>query len=534
MKKNSVLISHATNVAAILLLLALHGATAHAAPAKKAEVVAESGSPAAKPGFFKRIASAVTGKPAAPKREAAQPAPAVKPAARKPAASKPTTKLARKQEAYGPPGDTAQAKPGFFKRLIGKGDPAPTAPEKAPEKATAKAPEKAIAKAKPAPTKTPEATEMARPGFFARLTGAGQKPTPTQAAPAPDMAKNEPSRGEVPQEPKKPGIFARITGIGANPALREPESTPARIAKNAPDGISEPVAKKPGFFARLTGRGGEATDSDTQSKSLPPSIPGQASLLTRLTSKPHKPSLADAPEAKQGWLARLTQPVTNDEDDVPVAPASRKVMPSNWKDMSIVREDGLKFYEFGPSQAQGADMRLNRGTVLEVRKVMRGYAFVEIEKGRTGYVDASLLRKASKDDFREAPSSSRYLAGMTKVQMQAAQASAAAWAPLAQPPDLPDGPLPSRTEMDAALMLLPPLEPPTEASRASRPVAPAPSAPAPEAPAPEPAAVSPPMELPVVPEAAAPDSPAPVETPTPAEAPVSPANQTEVPVPAAP
>ena len=83
---------------------------------------------------------------------------------------------------------------------------------------------------------------------------------------------------------------------------------------------------------------------------------------------------------------------------------------------------------------------------MKVKKVTKGWALVEVHGGISGYMDASMLRAAEKNDFADPPAP---VAAMASLNLKA-------WAPAAPPPDLPDQP----GEMDnsGALLLLPPLE----------------------------------------------------------------------------
>ncbi len=298
-----------------------------------------------------------------------------------------------------------------------------------------------------------------------------------EAAPAPTIAKSSPPSKKRMGPPK-------AYAASPAPAAVVPESDrkPSLLSRIAGKSGSADGQKSTGnVFTRMVGRESKPREDATHTLHvLPPSIPGQSSLMAQLTGKKDAPALAKAKTAKPGWMNRLTQPVGSGSDDEPShqTASARKPRPTNWKQLSVVKEEGLKFYEFGPSQSQGADMKLARGTALKVRKVTRGYALVEMPNGRTGYVDASLLKAASTQDFHDARRRPLQVAGgaggagrapryyasaggkraSTPSQLARAQAEAASWVPGAGSPDLPEIPLPSGTDMDEALLLLPPLD----------------------------------------------------------------------------
>ena len=215
------------------------------------------------------------------------------------------------------------------------------------------------------------------------------------------------------------------------------EQKPARTAAMKPE-PAEPAAKeKRGLFRGLLGKRG---DSDTAG----------------LEAEPDRKSAEPADDAEGGkrkfWAAPLAavrklreRPVAEE------AAADKPERPDDWQERFVVQEKSVPFYEFGPSQAGGPDMDLVSGMVVkELRRERGGWAQVQLEGGRTGYIDAAALRPAEKTDFLEP------LPPVT--QLAAAGPAGTPWLPAAPPPDLPDeAPL---MDLDGALDLLPPLEQP--------------------------------------------------------------------------
>lgn len=161
------------------------------------------------------------------------------------------------------------------------------------------------------------------------------------------------------------------------------------------------------------------------------------------------------PQKKRGFLGFLRgdgSKSRNGAGSSEIAEAARIVRPDDWEEHRVVQEDEMALYSFGPSQAQGPDERLSRGTLVKVKKVTKGWALVEVLGGISGYMDASVLRAAEKHDFADPPAPVAATAAATAV----ASLNLKAWAPAPPPPDLPDQP--GAMDNSGALLLLPPLE----------------------------------------------------------------------------
>ena len=156
--------------------------------------------------------------------------------------------------------------------------------------------------------------------------------------------------------------------------------------------------------------------------------------------------VAEEPKKKGGFL-RFLRGDRDAKETAKVPEAAKIPRPDDWQDHRVVKEDGLALYEFGPSQSNGPDERLDTGAVVKIKRVERGWALVEVTGGRTGYVDAAALRNAVEGDFATPP---------PKVVASTAAVSPEPWAPAPPPPDLPDQP--AKMDGEGGLLLLPPLE----------------------------------------------------------------------------
>jgi len=217
-------------------------------------------------------------------------------------------------------------------------------------------------------------------------------------------------------------------------------------------------------------------------------------------------------------------------DDLPPEVEPEKFpRPQDWTERKVIVEHGTPLYEFGPSQSQGPDMKLVRGTVVKEKKRERGWVLVEVAGGRRGYIAATSVRDALKTDFLEPPKSTA-----PKTMMAASGTNPKSWAPGAPPPDLPDeAPM---MDLDGALDLLPALQgskdgkPATVTKPSAAPAVPVDLPPAPDPdplPAESPgekAASEKPAESPTVPlpPSGDPEAPAKPEAPANPEAPVVP------------
>ncbi len=233
-------------------------------------------------------------------------------------------------------------------------------------------------------------TPAPKRSFFKRLNPFQKKETPPAAVPAPAPVKNSKKSGPQPNlAPIKPAVPAE-----SKPPVKSIAN--AKILPPTPPSALMEEPKKPGFLSRLK---------------------------AKLKEDPDAPTLAEKPER-----------------------------PADWKERWVITDESTAFFEFGPSQANGPDLRLPPGQVVKLTHTSRGWAKVELEGGRQGYIGTDQMRQASETDF--AP-----LAVLPPRSQLAAVGSAAAqrgWSPIAPPPDLPD--LPMAGGAEDALLLLPPLE----------------------------------------------------------------------------
>jgi hypothetical protein len=333
---------------------------------------------------------------------------------------------------------------------------------------------------------------------------------PATAAPS---KKAPPAQAPVvePPPPAKRGFFQKI-----NPF--RPKETPP-----APAPVAAPLknSKKSGAEAK------PAAPAPAPSRAA---VPAQAPAKSLGKAKPLPPTVAAPPAVsetpkKAGFFSRLKSKL--DREPESVVAFEKPERPADWQERWVVTEESTAFYEFGPSQASGPDLRLPRGQVVKLASASRGWARVELDGGRRGYLGTDQIRQAAETDF--APPA---LAANSQLAAAAGGRTPQGWSPIAPPPDLPD--LPMAAGMEDSLLLLPPLEfEGTELKRSSlripgvtppdlRPGDPLPSA-GPEVPA---------LKLEEVP-APAPD-PSPPSEPADPPAPEAPAAEDAKPAPEAP
>lgn len=218
---------------------------------------------------------------------------------------------------------------------------------------------------------------------------------------------------------------------GREEKIPEPAGQLAERAAGAPTvpGEVETAKKEPFFGQRFSGLGGDRE-------------PGPA------TAEPG----GEAPRRGGFWSNPLAALKRLRSDDLPPEVEPEKIpRPKDWTERKVIVEHGTPMYEFGPSQSQGPDMKLVRGTVVKEKKRERGWVLVEVAGGRRGYIAATSMRDALKTDFLEPPKSTA-----PKTMMAASGANPKSWAPGAPPPDLPDeAPM---MDLDGALDLLPALQ----------------------------------------------------------------------------
>ncbi|MES2468520.1 MAG: SH3 domain-containing protein [Verrucomicrobiota bacterium] len=232
---------------------------------------------------------------------------------------------------------------------------------------------------------------------------------------------------------------------------------------------------------------------------------------------PNPPAAQEPDEPKQGgFFSRLKAKFNHDEEVAVVAEKPER--PADWKDRWVVTEDSTAFFEYGPSQASGPDLRLSRGQVVKLSHTTRGWARVELDGGRQGYIGSDQMRQAAQTDFADPV--------LPPTQLAAIGAGLQGWSPAPPPPDLPD--LPMAPGSEDALLLLPPLEfEGTELKKSSLKLKPLPT----EAPTLQPGDSLPPASLeppvlesgkenpPALPSIPAPTEPVPPAPPVPTEAP---------------
>jgi outer membrane biosynthesis protein TonB len=298
--------------------------------------------------------------------------------------------------------------------------------------------------------------------------------------------KTEPAAAVEPAPPpEKKGLFSRTKeklGLKKNekpqPAPQTAEAIKAKPAAQTPSATKTAATSKPAPPAKANPAPRETAVVEAQpekkrglrgifskskrDKADPGAAAAEPSLAKVKTAKPApvkevKPAartgeaVAAGEGAKEkrgvfGFLRRLREPI-DDVSPADVAEANKIERPDDWQEHKVVTADSIALYTFGPSQANGPDKRLDSGTVVKVTGIKRGYALVTVDGGLTGYMDAAALRDAEKTDFRDPVPPAMASLGISPDN----------WSPLAPPPDLPDQP--SAMDADAALLLLPPLEP---------------------------------------------------------------------------
>jgi|GEM_PF-2466500 len=289
------------------------------------------------------------------------------------------------------------------------------------------------------PQPAPEETVLPKNGVVGKLKSSTGSKKKTEVA--------EPAAGTKPA-PKLPPAAKPKSAKNAGP-ISVPKATPVAV---------EATPEKKGFIRKLFGKKPKP-EADAEPKLAKVKTVKPAPVKEVKPVKAVKPDekLArsaeeEAPKKKRGlfgFLRRDRSAAFEEENEGAPVPDDAKIeRPEDWAERSIVNDDEIALYEYGPSQANGPDARLGRGTLVKVKQIKRGWALVEVAGGRRGYMDAAALRSAAKDDFRDpAP-----------VVPAMASLSPDYWAPAAPPPDLPDTPA-ATDNNDAALLLLPPLEP---------------------------------------------------------------------------
>ena len=212
-----------------------------------------------------------------------------------------------------------------------------------------------------------------------------------------------------------------------------------------------PVAVVPAVAAKNSQKSTAAT------KLVPPAAPIPVaevrppvrSIANAKTLPPMAPAAPAAEPKKTGFFSRLKAKL--DQDPEAVVLAEKPARPADWKEHWVVTDDSTAFYEFGPSQSNGPDLRLPFGQVVKLSQSSRGWAKVELEGGRQGYIGTDQMRQATETDF-----SSPILPAATQLAAVGTGASLQGWSPIAPAPDLPD--LPMAAGMENSLLLLPPLE----------------------------------------------------------------------------
>lgn len=280
---------------------------------------------------------------------------------------------------------------------------------------------------------------------------------PKQSAPTPSAE---------PTPTVKQGMFGKVKSALSFKKKNDVSPLEVKLGENAKPlavkKVAPPVKTKP--------------EAATRSAAAEKTEPGKKGFIKKLFTKSDKaasaePKLANAktakpspvkevkpevklaqqgdvePEKKRGLFGFLRgggKKSWDDEDAAEIHSFEKIVRPTDWQEHRVVEENEIAIYSFGPSQAQGPDDRLSRGTLVKVKKVTKGWALVEVHGGVTGYMDALMLRETVKDDFADPP------------PPVMASLSLESWAPAPPPPDLPDQP--GAMDNDGALLLLPPLE----------------------------------------------------------------------------
>jgi len=252
-------------------------------------------------------------------------------------------------------------------------------------------------------------------------------------------------------------LLLLMVPLAACLALVMPSSLAAPVKKTAPPAVVVPVEPTPaprtGFLQKLN----PFRKKDPPPAPAPSLAPAKNSKKTgpavRPGPEPVQPSVpapapAVAPEEpkKSGFFSRLKSKLNQDPGTQ--LEVEKPERPADWKERWVVTEDSTAFFEFGPSQATGPDLRLSRGQVLKLSQASRGWAHVELDGGRSGYIGTDQMRQATESDF--APP--RPMA----TQLASVGADPKGWSPSAPQPEMPD--LPAIPGMENSQLLLPPLE----------------------------------------------------------------------------
>jgi hypothetical protein len=237
----------------------------------------------------------------------------------------------------------------------------------------------------------------------------------------------------------------------------KPASATAKVSKAKADSKLEvepaPAPEKKGFLKKLFGGKKQLEEQAAEpalakAKTAKPVPVKDVKPVKPAPSVAAVPAAVEEPKKKRGFFSFLRgdRASSMEEGNSKVPDAEKIERPADWKDHRVVKEEAVALYEFGPSQSNGPDVRLDRGTVVTIKRVERGWALVQTNGGRSGYIDAASLRNAEEGDF----------AAPVVRAMATASVSPDAWAPAAPPPDLPDHP--DALDGESGLLLLPPLE----------------------------------------------------------------------------
>ncbi len=329
-----------------------------------------------------------------------------------------------------------------------------------------------------------------------------------QPAPAPIIVVEPPA-------PKRP-FLQKLNPFRKKDPPPAPAPAPAPV-KNSKKSTPVPVPMPPAGPASAPA---PVTDPKPPVKSLATAKTLQPAPVTAPVPAPEETK-------KPGFFSRLKSKLDRDPDAIDQAEKPER--PLDWKERWVVTEDSTAFFEFGPSQSTGPDLRLPRGHVVKLTQSSRGWAKVELEGGRQGYIGTDQMRQAAETDF-----TNPVLPASSQLAAVGAGSGLQGWSPAPPPPDLPD--LPMAAGMEDSLLLLPPLEfEGTELKKSSMrlPSAEPPTLqPGDALPVPSPAAPSTEKEKDKTPEIPTP-VPAPPVEPNPAPVPAEPAPADPAPTPSA-
>ena len=281
-----------------------------------------------------------------------------------------------------------------------------------------------------------------------KLTPWRKDAEPPQAPPVATVPRAAGRPGSVPPVPAaQPPAVPEVAEGKAGKLLDR--INPMKLLKGGEDAVPEPAGQLAGRAAGVPAVPGEAEPATKESYF--------GNLFSGLGGKREPGAEAEqpvdeAPRRGGFWSNPLAALKRMRSDDLPPEVEPEKIpRPKDWTERKVIVEHGTPMYEFGPSQSQGPDMKLVRGTVVKEKKRERGWVLVEVAGGRRGYIAASAMRDALKTDFLEPPKSTA-----PKTMMAASGANPKSWAPGAPPPDLPDeAPM---MDLDGALDLLPALQ----------------------------------------------------------------------------